>query len=79
MTSQHDALKRRASTRASVRNHLRCTGHFLEFRPKESDLLAVVFVVGLRNHFITSNLQNQIANFSVNLMSSCMVRMMIVS
>jgi hypothetical protein len=32
---QHDALERRAFARASVRNHLRRTGHSLEFRPEE--------------------------------------------
>jgi hypothetical protein len=32
MASQYDALERRASARASVRNHLKRTGHSLEFR-----------------------------------------------
>jgi len=35
MALQHDALERRESARASVRNHLKCTGHSLEFRPEE--------------------------------------------
>ena len=32
---QHDAFQRRASALASVRNQLKCTGHFLEFHPEE--------------------------------------------
>jgi hypothetical protein len=32
---QHDALECRASARASVRNHLKRTGHALEFRREE--------------------------------------------
>jgi len=35
MTLQHDAFERRVSARASVRNQLKCTGHFLEFHPEE--------------------------------------------
>jgi hypothetical protein len=35
MALQHDALERCASTRASVHNHLKRTGHSLEFRPQE--------------------------------------------
>jgi hypothetical protein len=35
MALQHDTLERRASTRASVRNHLKRTGYSLEFRPEE--------------------------------------------
>jgi hypothetical protein len=35
MALQHDALEHRASARASVRNHLKRTGHFLEFCPEE--------------------------------------------
>ena len=35
MTLHHDALECRASARASVRNHLRRTKYFLEFRPQE--------------------------------------------
>jgi hypothetical protein len=35
MALQHDALERRASARASVRNHLKCIGHSLEFRSEE--------------------------------------------
>jgi hypothetical protein len=32
---QHDALERRASARASVRNHLKCTRHSLEIYTEE--------------------------------------------
>ena len=35
MTLQHDAFQRCASARASVRNQLKCIGHFLEFHPEE--------------------------------------------
>ena len=35
MTLHHDALERRAAARASVRNHLRNTGHSIEFCHKE--------------------------------------------
>jgi hypothetical protein len=35
MALQHDAVERRASARASVRNHLKCIGHSLEFRSEE--------------------------------------------
>jgi len=35
MALQHDAMERRASAQASVRNHLKRTGHSLEFRPEE--------------------------------------------
>jgi len=34
-------------------------------------------VIGLRKHFVASRLEIQIANLSVNLMSSCMVQMMV--
>ena len=43
------------------------------------DLLAVMIVVGLRKHFIALRMEKRVANFSLNLMSSCMVRMMIPS
>ena len=36
MALQHDALEHCAIARASVRNHLKHTGHSLEFRTKES-------------------------------------------
>ena len=35
MALQHDAMERCASARASVCNHLKRTGHSLEFRPGE--------------------------------------------
>ena len=35
MALQHDALECCASARASVRNNLKCIGHFLEFCPEE--------------------------------------------
>jgi hypothetical protein len=35
MALQHDVLERRASARASVRNHLKHTGYSLEFHPEE--------------------------------------------
>ena len=35
MTLHHDALERRAAARASVRNHLRNTGHSIEFCHEE--------------------------------------------
>ena len=35
MTLHHDALERRTAAGASVRNHLRRTGHSLKFRPEE--------------------------------------------
>jgi hypothetical protein len=35
MALQHDALERRASARASVRNHLKRTGHSLKFHREE--------------------------------------------
>jgi hypothetical protein len=80
MALQHDALERRASARASVRNHLKRTRHSLEFHLKSAlDLLAVVFIVGLRKYFIASRLEMQVSNLSMNLMWSCMVRMMIAS
>ena len=71
------ALEHRASARASVRNNLECIGHSLEFRPEER--VGLLRVVGLREHFNTLNLEKQIANFSVNLMSNYMVRMTIAS
>jgi hypothetical protein len=35
MALQHDELERRASTRVSVRNHLKRTGYSLEFHTEE--------------------------------------------
>ena len=35
MTLQHDALEHRASARAFVRHHLKCTGYSPEFHPEE--------------------------------------------
>jgi hypothetical protein len=35
MALQHDVLERRVFARASVRNHLRRTGHSLKFHPEE--------------------------------------------
>jgi hypothetical protein len=35
MALQHDVLEHRASARVSVRNHLKRTGHSLEFHPEE--------------------------------------------
>ena len=32
---QHDAFERRASAQAAVRNQLKHTGHYLEFRPED--------------------------------------------
>ena len=79
MPLQHDAFERRAAAWAAVRNQLKRIGHSLEFHPAERVLLVVVFVVGLRKLFIYSHLAKKVINFIVNLMSSCMVLMMIVS
>ena len=54
-----------------------CTVSFT--KKSVSDLLAVMIVVGLRKHFIALRMEKRVANFSLNLMSSCMVRMMIPS
>jgi hypothetical protein len=63
MALQYDALERHASARALVHNHLKRTGYYLEFRPEERlGLVSVVFVVGLKKHFIASHLEKQIAN-----------------
>ena len=35
MSLQHDAFEHRASARAVVRNQMKRTGYFLEFRPEE--------------------------------------------
>ena len=35
MPLQHDAFERRASAQAAVRNQLKHTGHYLEFRPED--------------------------------------------
>jgi hypothetical protein len=45
---QHDALERQAFAWALVRNHLRCTGHSLEFRPGEH----IGLVSGCIRHWI---------------------------
>jgi hypothetical protein len=53
MALQHDILERRASARVLVHNHLKLTKHSLESALESIlDLLAVVFVVGLRKHLI---------------------------
>ena len=65
---------------AAVCNQLKRTVHSLEFHPAERvGLVSVVFVVWLRKLFIYSPLAKKAVNFIVNLMSSCMVLMMIVS
>ena len=80
MPLQHDAFERRASARADVRNQLKRIGHSLEFRSEERvGLVSGGIRVGLRKCFTTSQCQKQIANFSVSLMLTCMVRMIIVS
>ena len=80
MTLQHDAFERRAAARLAVRNQLKCIGHSLSSTLQSVlVLLAVVFVVGLRKLFIYSHLAKKVLNFIVNLTSSCMVLMMIVS
>ena len=74
MPLQHDAFERRAAAQAAVRNQLERTGHSLVFHPAER----VGLVSGLK-HFIYSPLAKKAVNFVMNLMSSCMVLMMIVS
>ena len=65
---------------AAVRNQSEHTGHSLEFHPAERvGLVSVVFVVWLRKLFIYSPLAKKAVNFIVNLTSSCMILMMIVS
>ena len=80
MTLQHDAFERCAMAWAAVRNQLKRIGHSLDSSPKSIlVLLAVVFVVGLRKLFIYSHLAKKIVSFIVNLVSSCMVLLMITS
>ena len=78
MALQHDALERHVFARASLCNQLKRTRHSLEFL-SVLDLLAIVFIVGLRKHFITSYLEKKVINSRMDSMSSCMVRMMIAS
>jgi hypothetical protein len=55
MALQHDALERRAFSWALVPNHLICTGLSLSSALKcILDLLAVVFIIGLRKYLIAS-------------------------
>ena len=78
MSLQYDAFERRASARAAVRNQLKRTGHSLEFRPEDR----VSLVSGRIRRWIKKafyQFQKQIVNFSVSLMLSRMVRMMIAS
>jgi hypothetical protein len=80
MALQHDALERRASARASVRNHLKRTGYSLEFHPEE----CLGLVSGRIRHLIKKAfhclaLGNASRKFERELMSSCMVWMMIAS
>ena len=80
MPLQHDAFERRASARADVRSQLKHIGHSLEFRSEERvGLVSGRIRVGLRKRFTSSQFQKQITNFSVSLMLSCTVQMMIVS
>ena len=80
MPLQHDAFERQAAARAAVRNQLKRTGHSLEFHPAER----VVLVSGrihrwIKKAFHIFSLDKKAVNFIVNLMSSCMVLMMVVS
>ena len=78
MPLKHYTFERRASARAAVRNQLKRTGHSLEFRPEDR----VSLVSGHIRRWIKKafyQFQKQIINFSVSLMLSCMVRMMIAS
>jgi hypothetical protein len=80
MALQHDALERRASTQASVRNYLKCTGYSLEFRPEER----LGLVSGRIRHWVKKAfhclmLGNASRKFEHNFLSSCMVCMMTAS
>jgi hypothetical protein len=76
MALQYDALERCASARTLVSAPnipLSSAGKSI------LDLFGVVFVVGLKKYLIVLRYIMQDANLSVNLMSSCMVQMMIAS
>ena len=80
MPLQHDAFEHRATAQAAVRNQLERTGHSLEFHPAE----CVGLISGrihrlIKKAFHISPLAKKAVNFIVNLMSSCIVLMMIVS
>ena len=75
MSLQHDAFERRDAAQAAVRNQLERTGHSLEFHPAER----VGLVSGRIRCLIKKPFHIFSVNFIVNLMSSCMVLMMIVS
>ena len=80
MPLQHDAFERRAAARAAVRNQLERTGHSLEFDPVERvSLVSGHIHRWIKIFFIYSPLAKKVVNFIVNLMSSCMALMMIVS
>ena len=81
MPLQHDAFELRAAARAAVRNQLECTGHSLEFHPAERVGLVSGRIRRLikKKLFIYSPLAKKAINFIVNLTSSCMVLMMIMS
>jgi hypothetical protein len=80
MALQHDTLERRASVRASVRNHLKRTGYFFEFYPKEYlGLISGRIRRWIKKTFDCLALCNARRIVSVNKMSSCMVWMMIAS
>ena len=81
MPLQHGAMERRAAARAAVRNQLERTGHSLEFHPVERVGLVSGHIRRLikKAFHIFSLGKKKAINFNVNLMSSCMVLMMIVS
>ena len=80
MPLQYDAFERRAAARAVVRNQLEHTGHSLEFHPAERVGLVSGHIRRLiKKVFLIFSLGKKAVNFIMNLMSSCMVLMMIVS
>ena len=80
MSLQHDDFERHAAAWVAVHNQLKCTGHSLLFHPKERvGLVSGHIHRWIKIFFIYSPLAKKVVNFIVNLMSSCMVLMMIVS
>ena len=77
---QHDAFERRASAQAVVRNQLKHTGHYLEFRPEDRvGLVSGRIRCWIKKAFHCLVLWNARRKFERELMSSCIVWMMIVS
>ena len=79
MPLQHDAFEHRASLWRQYAINWNAPDIRLSSVLKSLLVLWVVVFVGLKMCFTSSQSQKQIANFSVSLILSCTVRMMIVS